>query len=98
MRVTSNLDDVRVCPDCDQINWVNDRASSRCQRCGHFLGGHTLSVSHTIALIIAALILLIPATEMTFVGYSVSGQGQQMTLLDSSRKLAAFHEQWLAIV
>lgn len=98
MRVTSNLDDVRVCPDCDQINWVNDRASSRCQRCGHFLGGHTLSVSHTIALIIAALILLIPATEMNFVGYSVSGQGQQMTLLDSSRKLAAFHEQWLAIV
>ena len=98
MRVTSNVEDVRVCPDCDQVNWVSDRASSRCQRCGHFLGGHTLSASHTLALIIAALLLLIPATEMTFVSYSVSGQGQHMTLLDSSRKLLAFHEQWLAIV
>ena len=35
---------------------------------------------------------------MTFVGYRVSGQGQQITLLDGSLTLSAFHEQWLAIV
>jgi|MDTC01.1.fsa_nt_gb paraquat-inducible protein A len=98
MREASNAEDVRVCPDCDQINWVSGRTSIRCKRCGHLLGGHPLSAQHTLALIIAALILLIPATEMTFVGYRVSGQGQQITLLDSSLTLSAFHEQWLAIV
>ena len=33
----SNAEDVRVCPDCDQINWVSGRTSIRCKRCGHLL-------------------------------------------------------------
>lgn len=80
-----------TCPDCDLIvEFAPLRAKQRafCPRCGHLLthrGFRALERSTAFAL--AGLLFLILANVYPFLSFSVSGQEQVMTLLQSSQEL-----------
>ena len=80
-----------TCPDCDLIvEFPPLRAKQRafCPRCGHLLthrGFRALERSTAFAL--AGLLFLVLANIYPFLSFSVSGQEQVMTLLQSSQEL-----------
>lgn len=80
-----------TCPDCDLIVEFSPlRAKQRafCPRCGHLLthrGFRALERSTAFAL--AGLLFLVLANIYPFLSFSVSGQEQVMTLLQSSQEL-----------
>lgn len=90
-----------VCPDCDWVMDVPAQSQSvvHCPRCKHALGGGPKIAEHTVvALAVTALLLGVVAALLPFAGYFNAGVEQSIRLLDSSRELAHFHEQLLAVL
>lgn len=80
-----------TCPDCDLIvEFLPLRAKQRafCPRCGHLLTRRGFrALERATAFAIAGLLFLILANIYPFLSFSVNGQEQVMTLLQSSQEL-----------
>ena len=80
-------DDLVACPECDALYHRVDLGRGEkacCSRCGFILYRNPhLSLSHILALIIAALICLAIANFYPIVSLSVQGMHSQTTLLNS---------------
>jgi paraquat-inducible protein A len=80
-----------TCPDCDLIvEFAPLRAKQRafCPRCGHLLTHRSFrALERSTAFALAGLLFLVLANIYPFLSFSVSGQEQVMTLLQSSQEL-----------
>lgn len=80
-----------TCPDCDLIVEfvaLRDKQRAFCPRCGHLLTHRRIrALERATAFAIAGLLFLILANIYPFLSFSVNGQEQVMTLLQSSQEL-----------
>lgn len=84
-------DSVVACPDCDLVQRIPDvapGASVRCLRCDFELWRHRAdSVTRTLALTLAALVLFVVANACPMLGLSVVGREASTTVLGGAQQL-----------
>jgi len=85
---------LRACPDCDRVVALpplRPRERADCPRCGHVLvRRHRLPVQRGLAYAVTALLFLIMAMVLPFIGFDVRGIGNTITLTDTGSALARY--------
>lgn len=81
------------CRECDLIQFgpeVDNRATAHCRRCGgHLYRSLENSLDRTVALLIAAMILLVAANTLPFMTFAFKGQAQSNYILSGVLQLWA---------
>ncbi len=91
---------LRACPDCDRVVALPPlRAHERadCPRCGHVLvRRHRMPVQRGQAYAVTALLFLVMALVLPFIGFDVRGIGNAITLTETGSTLARYGEPLVA--
>lgn len=92
---------LRACPDCDRVVALpplRPRERADCPRCGHVLvRRHRLPVQRGVAYAVTALVTLLMALVLPFIGFEVRGIGNAITLTETGSALARYGEPLVAI-
>lgn len=100
--MASRSADIVACPDCDLVQRIPPlppRGSARCPRCGRPLGADKPgSLDRTLALAVAALILLFLANVEPLMGLSAAGRETSTTILGGARTMWLQGEKVAAVL
>ncbi len=96
------MGDLVACASCDLLHEeqpLEDREDARCVRCGGLLyRGRPRTLEHTVAISVAALVLLVVANIYPFLTFTLKGQTETNRILSGVVLLWRDHYEPLAVL